>query len=404
VIIREGEFSDSVFLIGTGSVQVVLQGKDGYEINISTLGKGEFFGEMASVERIPRSATVIARENSTLLEVNGEKFCDIMRENPIVAFNVLLKLSERLRHVSEHVLAVKLRDADEKINLFNIKLDAELKAVEASLKAAQAVFEQTKMRTDEVISSAERSTARFTIIGSAIGGFATVVISVFTWVGVGKFQDIMDVEKKMVAAEEVVNKIKNDIEKTKQGLTVTIADANEKFGNISKTEKEVEELSVYLNKLVIKIKEISKDSLLDMYYRALEAENTGDTIEYFGHLLKLKDSALTYELLTEIETKIDDEKYRNIYKRLLSNSLAHIEMPENKIKAYYLFLTVLILDNKYKEPVFKETFTDFEKYVGNYEGPRIKENLDLSHIDDLFMKQDQEKYDLWFKDIKPLIP
>src|SRR5882762_7572516 len=40
---------------------------------------------------------------------------------------------------------------DEKFSLFNAKLDAELKVFEASLKAAYVVFEQTKIRTDEVI-------------------------------------------------------------------------------------------------------------------------------------------------------------------------------------------------------------------------------------------------------------
>jgi CRP-like cAMP-binding protein len=372
VIIREGEFSDSVFLIGTGSVQVVLQGKDGYEINISTLGKGEFFGEMAPVERIPRSATVIARENTTLLEVNGEKFCDIMRENPIIAFNVLLKLSERLRHVTEHVLAVKLKDADEKINLFNIKLDAELKAVEASMKAAQVVFEQTNTRTSEVIDSAERSRARLTIFGSVLGGFATVVISIFTWFGIEKLQNITEVERL--------------VEETAAG--------------IFERRVQIEELTESL-KLLPKIQEISLDALLATYSLAVTKGDEKSAVTSFDGLLKLKDYDITHRLLVEIEYKITEKKKDlDIYERLLKNSLYSIDIPKEKIMVYYLLLTVLILDNKED---FYDTLSSFQEYVEDHKDLKVKDTLSIEDFDNLFKGQDQEKRTL-FNKVKDLIP
>ena len=162
VIIREGELGDSLFFIGSGSVRVVFQEKDSREMTLSILKKGEFFGEIATFEKMPRSATIIAQEKSTLLEAEGNGFSKIVEEHPDITFRVFSKLSERLRYVSEHFLSAKLKDVDEKFNLFNAKLDAELKAVDASLNAAQVVFDQTKMRTDEVIISTERSSARLT--------------------------------------------------------------------------------------------------------------------------------------------------------------------------------------------------------------------------------------------------
>ena len=372
VIIREGEFNDSVFLIGSGSVRVVLQGKDGYEINISTLGKGEFFGEMASVERIPRSASVIARENTTLLEVNGEKFCDIMRENPIIAFSVLLKLSERLRHVTEHVLAVKLKDADEKINLFNKKLDAELKTVEAHLKASLTVFEQTNTRTSEVIDSAERSRARLTIFGSVLGGFVTVVISIFTWFGIEKLQNITEVEKL--------------VEETAAG--------------IFERRVQIEELTESL-KLLPKIQEISLDALLATYSLAVTKGDEESAVTSFDGLLRLKDYDMTHRLLVEIEYKITEKKKDlDIYERLLKNSLYSIDIPKEKIMVYYLLLTVLILDNKED---FYDTLSSFQEYVEDHKDLKVKDTLSIEDFDNLFKGQDQEKRTL-FNKVKDLIP
>src|SRR5262245_6438210 len=160
LIVREGAVKDTIFLIGLGSVQVVLPEKGGNQITLSTLRKGEIFGEMAVLDKRPRSATVKANENCTLLEVKGQEFLKILADHSDLEFKILLKLSERLRVLNDHLLTMKVQDIDEKLKLFNDKLDAELKAVEASLKAAQAVFDQTKLRADEIISSAERSRTR----------------------------------------------------------------------------------------------------------------------------------------------------------------------------------------------------------------------------------------------------
>ena len=378
IIIREGEFNDSVFLIGTGSVKVVLQGRDGKEINISSLGKGEFFGEMSPVEGIRRTATVLARENSTLLEVNGEKFCDIMRRNHIVAFNVLLKLSERLRHVSEHILAVKLKDADEKIDLFNTKLDAELKAVEASLKAALAVFEQTKMRTDEVIKSAEKSSAEIekrsvtlkTIVSAAAG-----LAAILAFFGIKTFWDFTGIVKEVEERAEKVSNIQKDLEKLEVNL-----------------------------ELLPEIRQISREALFRTYNQALATKDKGLTTTSYEALLKLNDSAVTNRLLSEIEVRIAEGKDQETYEELLATSIDYLDYsPMEKIIAYYLFLAVLILDLDNKEQEYEKTLSGFKKHVEAYEGKLIKENQDFSMIETLF-GQDQKKQDLWFKYVKPLIP
>ncbi|HEY2028385.1 MAG TPA: cyclic nucleotide-binding domain-containing protein, partial [Myxococcales bacterium] len=60
VIVSHEEPGDSLFVIASGKVKVVLYGETGREIILSILRKGDFFGEMSLLDRQPRSANVVA--------------------------------------------------------------------------------------------------------------------------------------------------------------------------------------------------------------------------------------------------------------------------------------------------------------------------------------------------------
>lgn len=97
VILREGEVSDSVFLISSGSVQVTLRGTRGPLRPLAILQAGEIFGEMAVLERRPRSATVVARENCLLLEVAGEEIRKLLAAHLEVQVKMYTVVRDRLR-------------------------------------------------------------------------------------------------------------------------------------------------------------------------------------------------------------------------------------------------------------------------------------------------------------------
>jgi len=69
--------------------------RDGEKVN--KLGPGEFFGEIALIERGPRTATVITETPCRLLVLNHRSFHALMEEFPEVAASVLLTLAHRLR-------------------------------------------------------------------------------------------------------------------------------------------------------------------------------------------------------------------------------------------------------------------------------------------------------------------
>jgi protein phosphatase len=79
---------------------VIVSGQVGVErdgARINQLGPGDFFGEIALIERGPRTATVTAEAPTRLLVVNHRDFHALMEEFPAVAAEVLVTLAHRVR-------------------------------------------------------------------------------------------------------------------------------------------------------------------------------------------------------------------------------------------------------------------------------------------------------------------
>jgi two-component system, sensor histidine kinase len=112
VIIREGEIGDSIFVIGSGSADVLLSVDGEPGVLLATMRPGETFGEMGVFECRPRSATVRARERCVVLEVSGEALRRLADAHPEIGFRLLLQVAERLRSKNEHVLTLHLKSVE----------------------------------------------------------------------------------------------------------------------------------------------------------------------------------------------------------------------------------------------------------------------------------------------------
>jgi CRP/FNR family transcriptional regulator, cyclic AMP receptor protein len=101
VILRGGEVGDSIFLISSGSVQVTLGGTRGPLFPLAILQAGEIFGEMAVLERRPRSATVLAKENCLLLEIAGEEIRKLLEVHLEMQVKMYTIIRDRLKQASQ---------------------------------------------------------------------------------------------------------------------------------------------------------------------------------------------------------------------------------------------------------------------------------------------------------------
>lgn len=106
VIIRQGESGDSMYEIQDGQVEVI-QEKDGREVPLAVLGRGDFFGEMAIFEREVRSATVRARGEVRVLTIDKRTFLRRITEDPSIAFRIVERMSHRIRKLDAEIVRLK---------------------------------------------------------------------------------------------------------------------------------------------------------------------------------------------------------------------------------------------------------------------------------------------------------
>jgi CRP/FNR family cyclic AMP-dependent transcriptional regulator len=135
VILFEDDPGDSLFVVRDGRVKVVLIGEDGREVILGVLGVGEYFGELSLIDDRPRSAHVIAMEDSNLLVLRREDFRKRVESSPSVAWSLLTELSRRLRRADDKIGGLVLLDVPGRIArlLLDLAEESGTNAIEKSL-------------------------------------------------------------------------------------------------------------------------------------------------------------------------------------------------------------------------------------------------------------------------------
>jgi CRP-like cAMP-binding protein len=113
VLFREGDLGRDMFIVQQGKVQVKKRVGSTEEI-LTELSAGEFFGEMALLIGLDRSATVEVIEDSKLLVISPETFSSLLKSDIEIALKMLKKMAARLRALDEHLEAAILEAKKEK--------------------------------------------------------------------------------------------------------------------------------------------------------------------------------------------------------------------------------------------------------------------------------------------------
>src|SRR5204862_3129340 len=101
VLFRTGDEGDAMYLIEEGKVRICVRAKDGHEVTLTELHRGDFFGEMALLDGKPRSADARVSEDARLAVLSREHFLSFVSSKPNVALEMLTALANRLRHTDE---------------------------------------------------------------------------------------------------------------------------------------------------------------------------------------------------------------------------------------------------------------------------------------------------------------
>lgn len=99
-VVREGEAGDYFYILKSGEADVVIEGE---QKKIAHLKEGDFFGEIALLVGVERTASVVAVSDVEAITLNKKSFNELLKENPSVAANLSKVLVLRLSKMAENM-------------------------------------------------------------------------------------------------------------------------------------------------------------------------------------------------------------------------------------------------------------------------------------------------------------
>lgn len=105
ILCHEGRIEDTFYVIVSGQIEVSKQLERDTQRVLHRPGPGEFFGEIALVQKGPRTATVRTLEPTTVLEIGRETFMSVLRRSASMAIRIMLQVTARLRDADQHSIA-----------------------------------------------------------------------------------------------------------------------------------------------------------------------------------------------------------------------------------------------------------------------------------------------------------
>ena len=109
-IIATGDTTESLYVIISGRLKVMMSDDEGREVILAILGPNEFFGEMGLLDDHPRSASVVAIEACELLTLAKRDFKKCLADNFEMTMTVVRGLVKRLREADQKIGSLALMD------------------------------------------------------------------------------------------------------------------------------------------------------------------------------------------------------------------------------------------------------------------------------------------------------
>lgn len=115
VIFREGDDSDTCYIVRHGHARAIREHPDGRSITLAHFGPGDIFGELAMFDAEKRSATVEAIDDVELTGILGSDMRRLMREHPEIAPKLVISLGRRLRHANERLASQSFQTVQSRV-------------------------------------------------------------------------------------------------------------------------------------------------------------------------------------------------------------------------------------------------------------------------------------------------
>lgn len=122
VIIDRQSDSRDVYFVVNGRVRIVNYSLSGREVTFDDLLTGDHFGELAALDSQPRSANVLALEDTTLATMSHETFRNLLLEHPEVAVRIMVHMAHIIRTATERIMDLSTLGANNRVHAELLRL------------------------------------------------------------------------------------------------------------------------------------------------------------------------------------------------------------------------------------------------------------------------------------------
>ena len=122
VVFREGDQSDTCYVVSSGHARALREHGDGRTIALARFGPGDIFGELAMFDDESRSATVESLDDLQVLAILGHDMRRLLREHPDIAVKLVTALGRRLRAANERLARQSFQTVQSRVASVLIRL------------------------------------------------------------------------------------------------------------------------------------------------------------------------------------------------------------------------------------------------------------------------------------------
>jgi CRP/FNR family cyclic AMP-dependent transcriptional regulator len=162
VVFREGDDSDTCYVVCSGHARAIRSHSDGRTITLATFGAGEVFGELAMFDDEKRSATVEAVDAVEAIAILGPDMRRLLREHPEISAKLVTTLGRRLRAANERLASQSFQTVQSRVAQVVSQLVAQERS-EGGREAAddEVVLTTTQAEVAQLAGSSRESASRF---------------------------------------------------------------------------------------------------------------------------------------------------------------------------------------------------------------------------------------------------
>ncbi len=161
VVFREGDESDTCYIVRTGHARAIREHPDGRSLTLAHFGPGDIFGELAMFDDERRSATVEAIEAMDAIAILGGDMRRLLREHPDISIKLIVALGRRLRETNERLTRQSFQTVQSRVAAVLSKLVLETSGSGAEAGQRDVLIKATQADLAQLAGSSRESASRF---------------------------------------------------------------------------------------------------------------------------------------------------------------------------------------------------------------------------------------------------